>query len=648
MYIRVILWSLFTIALTIIFVSSGSSSVGLCLVAGGTALVGLLCLGSVWAYRRGAEGVGLAGSTLAFLLSLVIYGVCHRLFAVPAYPCLPAVLHLLHCMVAPSRGVQLIVGIACMVVPSVCLPGEFLLPVPIAATLFSVFFPVACKLPVGIGAVVPISGQSLTGSGRSVLENMSASGGSSHLLHDLPISPLEIAEGSGLSGVGVRPRGASVLTIPGGLPGISYCFDVPPRCIHDPGTSEVSQLLTNGRPNPGSGCFALSHSASAGVSVNPLAVEAAKAQRDGSHSEQVLHLSEVQPAAPEDNSVPSGVVHDSCNAISSATAWLVNPQEWPHPEERSFVPRSCSLPSLTPLATKMTVAGVSSPVAVAEMGSPALPDGPKVGTVSRETSLNGMAGDDVATTHPLHPQNADVVLHGSPDQDPSFTLTRQSLQNAAKDAKMTMTSKVLRWMLPQPGPGQTAEIPHELTDLSGSRDVEMASDMGTSGFLDDAASLASISHDVRTPLTTALSVLQILMEGDGMEEEDRKDLLRKAWGALQHAVALVNNLLDMSKLRGARMKVVPKRVSVRRLAVEVLRMLEVQALQRKTELLLNVTPNVPSCVLCDRVLLHRVLTNLVTNALKFCDGGRVTLNADWSSVEGKLLIVVADTGIGMT
>ena len=71
-------------------------------------------------------------------------------------------------------------------------------------------------------------------------------------------------------------------------------------------------------------------------------------------------------------------------------------------------------------------------------------------------------------------------------------------------------------------------------------------------------------------------------------------------------------------------------------------------MQQRTELVLDVAPTVPSCVLCDQMLLQRVLMNLVTNALKFCDEGRVTLSVVWGAEQGKLSVVVSDTGIGMT
>eukprot|EP00906_Rhabdomonas_costata_P024592 RCo035319 len=96
------------------------------------------------------------------------------------------------------------------------------------------------------------------------------------------------------------------------------------------------------------------------------------------------------------------------------------------------------------------------------------------------------------------------------------------------------------------------------------------------------------------------------------------------------------------------MKVARRRVSIRKLAIEALRILEVQAMLGKTELLLDVAANVPSVVLCDPLLLQRILMNLVGNALKFSKEGRVTLSVFWDAASAKMSVVVTDTGIGMT
>ena len=108
-------------------------------------------------------------------------------------------------------------------------------------------------------------------------------------------------------------------------------------------------------------------------------------------------------------------------------------------------------------------------------------------------------------------------------------------------------------------------------------------------------------------------------------------------------------LTDYSRLKTARLKPVPNRISIRHLAIGVLRNMELQALQQETELILDVHPGLPTTVRCDRVMLQRVLTNLVANALNFCTGGQVLVQASWDAIaRGRLRVSVSDTGKGMT
>ena len=160
---------------------------------------------------------------------------------------------------------------------------------------------------------------------------------------------------------------------------------------------------------------------------------------------------------------------------------------------------------------------------------------------------------------------------------------------------------------------------------------------------------ASTSHDLRTPLTTAVSVLQILLDSEGgVDEADRKDLIKKAWSSLQYALLLINNVLDFSKLHCTGIKPVLSQVSVRHLACEVLRNLEVQASHEKTELVLESHQSIPSLLRTDRIMLQRVMMNLVSNSLKFTSGGRVTVKIFWEAAQSQLHVCIQDTGSGMT
>ena len=153
---RSLLWSCFTLSLPIVFTAYGPPSVALYLAIVGDVFVGALCLATTWCrWKHARTALGDVFPGLAHLLCLVIYAVCHRMSALPAYPCLPALLHLLLCLIVSSRPLQLISLACCVVVPSVAHPGEFLAPVPILTTLASIFFGFTFEEPKRAGTVVP-------------------------------------------------------------------------------------------------------------------------------------------------------------------------------------------------------------------------------------------------------------------------------------------------------------------------------------------------------------------------------------------------------------------------------------------------------------------------------------------------------------
>ena len=157
--------------------------------------------------------------------------------------------------------------------------------------------------------------------------------------------------------------------------------------------------------------------------------------------------------------------------------------------------------------------------------------------------------------------------------------------------------------------------------------------------------LSHITHELRTPLTAIMGYNGILREKE-LPPNERKKNAGIINSNAQHLMALINNLLDQSKLEAGQMSLDVTPVHIRETATAVHDTFSGLAGDKGIALRVACDEAVPEVLKLDQLRVRQILINLIGNAVKFTDQGSV--NADITWADNRLRIVVQDTGPGMT
>lgn len=168
--------------------------------------------------------------------------------------------------------------------------------------------------------------------------------------------------------------------------------------------------------------------------------------------------------------------------------------------------------------------------------------------------------------------------------------------------------------------------------------------------------LATMSHEVRTPLNCILGLSEVLMATDpSQEQKDHLETIRSSVNAL---LAIIGNVLDYSKIEAGALDLRPERFSLNDVVDDIEKLFKVQADRKNLDFSVSLEPDSPFQINTDRNHLRQVLVNLVGNAIKFTEEGSVKLTVtrerippEETPTPGKvfyhLTFKVFDTGIGI-
>ncbi len=159
--------------------------------------------------------------------------------------------------------------------------------------------------------------------------------------------------------------------------------------------------------------------------------------------------------------------------------------------------------------------------------------------------------------------------------------------------------------------------------------------------------LSMMSHEIRTPLNAIIGIVNVMADDKEDKNNERAVMLKKS---SEHLLSLVNDVLDLNKLEAGKVELENISFDLRRIIFDLKEMFERGAQEKSLTLMVDFDSRIPAKLMGDPVRLNQVLTNLVSNAIKFTHHGGIQINCrlqQRTEQKSHILFEVADTGIGI-
>ena len=158
--------------------------------------------------------------------------------------------------------------------------------------------------------------------------------------------------------------------------------------------------------------------------------------------------------------------------------------------------------------------------------------------------------------------------------------------------------------------------------------------------------LANMSHEIRTPMNAIMGFSELALTS-GCTQDDQKQYLRQIGRSSENLLGIINDVLDLSKIEAGKLAINISAFDVQSLCEDLVDFFSPQFEAKKITLNLILKKDKPTRLLGDSLRLNQILTNLLSNSLKFTKSGEVNLRVSYKK-DKRLHIEVQDTGIGLS
>ena len=164
-----------------------------------------------------------------------------------------------------------------------------------------------------------------------------------------------------------------------------------------------------------------------------------------------------------------------------------------------------------------------------------------------------------------------------------------------------------------------------------------------------SAFLANMSHEVRTPMNAVMGITEILLQNENYPEE-LLDGLGRIYSSCKMLLGIINDILDFTKIDAGMLDILPTRYNVAGLINDCVHQNILRICEKPIEFEVLADENTPAELIGDGLRVKQILNNILSNAFKYTDSGKITLSVESQPCdEGTTLILsISDTGSGMT
>jgi len=193
-------------------------------------------------------------------------------------------------------------------------------------------------------------------------------------------------------------------------------------------------------------------------------------------------------------------------------------------------------------------------------------------------------------------------------------------------------------------------IRHQIQIINLRRDLEYAAKTAETANRAKSLFLANMSHEIRTPMNAILGITEIMIQSEALPKEIEEGL-SKIYNSGDLLLGIINDILDFSKIEAGRLDIMPVQYKVANMLNDSVHLNMMRIDSKPIEFELQIDENIPAKLFGDELRIKQILNNLLSNAFKYTDSGKVTLSVSYESGQSEdeaiLVLGVQDTGHGM-